>query len=122
MSVLMSFFKKSFIVNIILILLAISVSYSAARMVRDVFVVRTESKEITQKIEELTRKKQELELALAEIQTKEAVEREAKARLNLKKSGEEVVVVVPEKKISVSQDPPVSFWSRFMSLFTSLFP
>lgn len=100
-----------------LILLAISVSYSAARMVRDVFIVRTESKEVVKKIEELTRKKQELELALAEIQTKEAIEREAKARLNLKNPGEEVVVVVPEKKVSAPQDSPVSFWSRLISLF-----
>ena len=113
----MSFFKKSIIINIILILLAMSVSYRAARMVGDIFTVRTKSKEITKKIEELTHKKQELELALAEIQTKEAVEREAKSRLNLKKQGEEVVVVVPEKKGSVPQDHPVSFWSRFISLF-----
>ena len=109
--------KKSFIINLILILLAMSVSYSAVRMVRNLFMVRTESKEITKKIEELKRKKQELELALAEIQTKEAVEREAKIRFNLKNPGEEVVVVVPEKKISVPQELPVSFWSTFMSLF-----
>lgn len=80
-------------------------------------MARTESEETTKKIDGLKRKKQELEAALAEIQTKEAVEREAKARLNLKKPGEEVVVVVPEKKINAPQPVPVNVWSRFMLLF-----
>ena len=98
-------------------MLAISLSYSATRMVRSVLKVQTESEEMTRKIEDLERKKKELELAIAEIQTREAVEREAKTRLNLKKPGEEVVVVVPEKKVSASQAPPTSFWSKFISLF-----
>lgn len=113
----MSFFKKPIIINMILILLAISVSYSAVRMVRNVVMVRTQSEEITKKIEDLKHKKQELELTLAEIQTREVVEREAKTRLNLKKPGEEVVVVVPEKKMNVLQESPISLWSKFISLF-----
>lgn len=100
-----------------LILLAISISYSAIRMVRSVLMVRAQSEEITKKIGELQYKKQQLEAALVEIQTQEAIEREAKARLNLKKPGEEVVVVVPEKKISAPQPEPVRFWSRVMLLF-----
>lgn len=113
----MSYIKKTFIINIILISFAIIASYSAAHMVRNAFVMRKQSAEMTKKIEELQQKKQRLEAAVAEIQTKEAVEREAKARLNLKKPGEEVVVVVPEKKTSMPQVGPINFWSRFMLLF-----
>lgn len=113
--------KKLFIINSILILLAISVSYSALRMIRNVFIIRATSEGMTKKIEELQHKKQELELALAEIQTGEAIEREAKTRLNFKKPGEEVVVVVPEKQLSMPQKPFVSFWQKFFSSFISLF-
>lgn len=109
--------KKSFIINIVLLSLAIIISYSATRMVRNAFVMQTQSAEMTKKIEELKEKKEQLTAALAEIQTKEAVEREGKARMNLKKPGEEVVVVVPEKKTNVPIGQPMSFWSRFISLF-----
>lgn len=113
----MSYFKKPFIINIVLILVAVIASYSAARMVRSAFIMHAQSAEMAKKIEDLKGKKQQLEGAIAEIQTKEAVEREAKARLNLKKPGEEVVVVVPPKKSDLPAEKPASFWSAFMSFF-----
>ena len=113
----MPYFKKSFILNIVFILVAVIASYSAARMVRSAFIMHAQSAEMTKRIEELKAKKQQLEATIAEIQTKEAVEREAKARLNLKNPGEEVVVVVPPKKEDLPVEKPASFWSKFMSLF-----
>jgi len=113
----MPYIKKSFIINIGLILLAIAVSYSAARMVRNAFIMRTQSAEMTKKIEELKQKKWELEAALAQIQTKEAVEREGKARMNLKKPGEDVVVVVPEKKTNTPIEQSKGFWATVISFF-----
>ena len=109
--------KKSFVVNIALILIAVAISYNAARMVRDALDMRTQSADMTQRIEQLKVKKQELEVLLTELQTKEAVEREAKERLNLKKPGEQVVVVVPEKKDSSPAEQPMSLWEKFMSFF-----
>ena len=73
---------------------------------------------MTQKIEQLKAKKRELETALTEIQTKEAVEREAKERLNLKNPGEQVVVIVPEKKDNQSEEQSMSFWAKFKSFFS----
>lgn len=113
----MSYLKRSLIINILLVVVAIVVSYSASRMVRDVFVLREQSAEITQKIEELTKKKRELEIYLAEIQTKEAIEREAKNRLNLKKPGEEVVVIVPEKKETATVAESQNWWTRIKRFF-----
>ena len=109
--------KKSFVINIVLILIAAVVSYSAARMARNALNMRTQSADMTEKIEELKVKKQELEAQLAELQTKEAVEREAKERLNLKKPGEQVVVVVPEKKETPPLEQPMSFWEKIKSFF-----
>lgn len=101
----------------LLVTVAAGISYSASRMVRDAFVLREQSAEITQKIEELTKKKHELETYLAEIQTKEAIEREAKSRLNLKKPGEKVVVVVPEKKETAIVAEPQNWWTKIKRFF-----
>ena len=109
---------KSLIVNILLVVIAVAVSYSAARMVRDALVVRRESSMNNAKIEELKKKKQELEQYLAELQTKEAMEREAKERLNLKKIGEKVVVIVPDKmKDAIQGVSSEGFWGRITSFF-----
>ena len=112
--------KKSFVINIVLILIAAGVSYSAARMVRNALNMRAQSADMTQKIEQLKVKKQELEALLTELQTKEAVEREAKERLNLKKPGEQVVVVVPEKKDRSLPERPMGLWEKFISFFKGL--
>ena len=113
----MSQSKKQIAINSFLIVVAMIASYSAARMVRNSIVTRTQSEEMTKKIEELKAKKVELEAQLQEIQTKSAVEREAKERLNMKNPGEEVVVVVPEKKDATGQEAPQSLWTKFKSMF-----
>lgn len=117
----MRYLKKSILVNVALIGLAMVVSYNAARMVRNAIVLRAQSADMTKKIEELRLKKQELEAELVQIQTKEATEREAKERLNMKKSGEEVVVVVPEKKDNIVTASPSAIWNTMREKITSFF-
>ncbi len=113
----MKYIHKPLIVNIILISVAVMVSYNAARMVRNAVFARTQSADMIKKIQELEGKKRELEMELAEIQTHEAIEREAKDRLNLKNPGEEVVVVVPQKEDTASSASPKSFWYTIRSFF-----
>ena len=113
----MVYAKKSLIVNIALILVALAASYHAVRMVHNAMVMRIRSSETTQKIEQLKLEKKELEAQIMELQTKEAIEREAKERLNLKNPGEQVVVIVPEKKDNPSPSPNVSLWEKFKSFF-----
>lgn len=109
---------KSLALNSLLIVIAMIASYSASRMGYRVFFARQHSAEMAQKIEELRKTKKELEDQIAEIQTKEAVEREAKERLNLKKPGEEVVVVVPQKEEEEKlKEKPHSFWEKIMLFF-----
>lgn len=109
---------KTLAVNIVLIIICVAISYSASRMVRNAFTTKTQSAEMIAKIEELKETKQKLEARLTELQTKEAVEREAKERLNLKKPGEEVVVVIPEKKDVATTTPPQTFWEKITSFFS----
>ena len=113
----MTYFKKSLVINVLLVCVAVGASYRAARMIHDAVVLRHQSADVTQKIEELKKKKQELEAYLAEIHTKEAVEREAKSRLNLKKPGEEVVVIIPEQKDTAVAGQSLGFWDKIKSFF-----
>lgn len=89
-------------------------------MIRQAVVLRQEAKNAERKVEELTRKKAELEAYLAELQTPEAVEREAKERLNLKKKGEEVVVVVPKDEKEDASVVSVTFWQKIKSFFAGI--
>ena len=114
----MAYLKASFIINIVLILVVAMISFSAVRIVRNVLMTREQSAEMTQKIEQLKERKQELEATLTELQTKEAAEREAKERLNLKNPGEQVVVVVPEKKDDSTVPQPTDFWAKLKLFFT----
>lgn len=68
-------------------------------MVEGVWRLRKELQSAEEKLAQLLQKNKELEGKLAELDTKEGVEREAKERLNLKNTGESVVVLVPEKDV-----------------------
>ncbi|MDP3729230.1 MAG: septum formation initiator family protein [bacterium] len=82
--------------NSLLFLVAVFLSTAAYRSVHQSFQFKGETEENKKKIEELLGKKEELELRLAGLQTQEAKERSAKERFNLKKTGEEVVIVLPD--------------------------
>lgn len=77
------------------------------------------SKETTvaeNKIAALKEKNQALQAKIVELDTPQAVEREAKDHLNLKMSGEEVVVVVPEQDQALPSAPH-RFWDFIKKLF-----
>ena len=97
--------KQSLLLNFILVVVAVFVAYASYNMLRQAIELSRSVKNDRRKIQELTRKKSELQAYLAELETPEAIEREAKERLNLKLSGEEVVVVVPPKNIAVAEQP-----------------
>ena len=113
--------QQSTVFSIIIVILAVFLGINAYRTVRQSFALQEEVVRERGKIEELRRKKAEIEANLAELQTKGAIEREAKSRLNLKLPGEEVVVVVPEKKEEVvSTSSPRGFWERIRQRFKFL--
>jgi len=113
--------KNSFLITIILCIVAVGVSIGAFRLVMHTLGLRGEYTVNQEKIAALTKQKQELEARLEELTVPAALEREAKARLNLKLPGEEVVVVVPEEKATTSLDISSGVWGRAILFFKKLF-
>lgn len=87
----------SIVVNLCFLFLLTLVGVGTYRLVGQAHAILREEKDSQKRIHELVIKKNELEAALAELQTPEGIEKEAKKRLNLKLPGESVVVVPPEK-------------------------
>lgn len=75
-----------------------------------------ERKRLEAELASLQQKKAELEAGLSRFQSEAYLEREAKRRLNLKKPGERVVIVVPEEKKEATTTSP-SFWQGVRAAF-----
>lgn len=108
--------KDSLIFNILLVLLLIMVGYSAYRMVEQALILWKEREATEKRIAELTAQKQKLETDLAGLSAPAAIERKAKERFNLKRPGEEVVVVVEGEKKEKSATSSPTLWQRIGSL------
>ena len=111
--------KNSVSLNILFICLAAVVTIGATRITRETIVLRREAREGEEKIAALAARTAELEARIAELETPEAVEREAKEKLNLKKRGETVVVVVPESRDQKNPERP-GFWGSIVSFFSEM--
>lgn len=112
--------KNSIWLNILLLAAAGFFAYHAFFMVRDAVLLKQEERARAEEIDKVLKKKAELEAYLREIETKEAVVREAKERFNLKLPGEKVVVVVPDdvrETEAEAREPTASLWERVKSLF-----
>ena len=109
--------KNSLPINILIGICALAICIGAYRLVAETFGLRQEYEANQKKIEELKKKKEELEARLIELKNPAVVEREAKERLNLKRPGEEVVVVVPENIATTSAATSSKVWQRITSFF-----
>lgn len=103
-SQLRNFIQKSLLSHLVFLLVVAGVGYGTFNITRHALSLSQESAKLREQAEELKRQKANLQARLRELETHEAVEREAKDRLNLKIPGEEVVVVVPEKKEGVREE------------------
>ncbi len=81
---------------------------SATRIVIRERAILRERRALEERVRALEEERSRLEAAIRELGSPQAVERAAKERLNLKQSGEEVVVVVPEERATVP--PPRESW------------
>lgn len=114
--------KNSLALNVLLLIAAGAVGIGAVRMARQTLALRAELAAAEARLEEVKRGQAELAARLAELDTPEAVEREAKAKLNLKKPGEEVVVVVPPEAPAGPQPPSPTWRQRVKQFFISPLP
>lgn len=110
------FVKNSLLVNILLLIVAAVVGYSSFSMVRFALGLYKESSDGEAKIRDLSAKETDLEVRTSEFKTPSSLEREAKEHLNLKRQGEEVVVVLPEKN-SGAATTSSGVWERIINFF-----
>lgn len=75
------------------------------------YVLYEERKKLELELASLQKRKAEFEEGLSRFQSDAYLEREAKRRLNLKKSGEQVIIIIPEEKNEPAATIP-SFWKR----------
>ena len=87
---------------ILLALVVIGLGVSATRVGRRAWEIHRERQAIASKIQSLQAEQRRLEAAIEALSSEEAVERQAKEKLNLKQPGEEVVVVVPEHRAATT--------------------
>lgn len=113
---------NSFVFNFLLLVLMLIVGYGSYKTVQQAFDLNQESEQNKAKVEELLRQKQELEQKIAGLKNEEAVERAAKERFNLKKTGEEVVVVMPDKKPVEDNAEHPGLWSKIKDFFQKIWP
>lgn len=73
---------------------------------------------LKKEIAELEKKNEEMQTGLSQKGEEGYLEKEARERLNLKKPGEEVVVVVPPKESEETQETK-NFWERWWDIIKS---
>lgn len=112
--------KTSLPVNILIAIGAVGALVGLAGIGREVFTLRQEYRATQAKIAALRSERARLSARLAELETPEAIEREAKEKLNLKRKGEQVVVVVPDD-VPPATSSSASWWSRVKIFFAGMF-
>lgn len=95
---------KSPVTFIVAVLLFMAVVSHVWGMTGRFFSLYGEKRALEEKISELQKKNEVLKTEIDYTRTGGFLEREGKARLNLKKSGEEVAVIVEDKEIVRSEN------------------
>jgi len=76
---------------------------------------------LKKEIEELEKKNRELQAGLSQLEGEAYLEKEARERLNLKKPGENVVVVLPPKEGEEKPEKSKNFWEKIWETIKSKF-
>ena len=109
---------RSPIIVIISLILALVIMYNAAQLFVRARIVRHDAATLQKKITDLNSEKAIIEKEIAQSQSPEVIEKLAKENLNLKKSGEEVAVIIPLSTSTKGQlVDSGSLWNRMKSFF-----
>jgi cell division protein FtsL len=106
---------KYIVINVVLLALVAVVTFSAARMVRQAWDVRGETRELNRELTRLKSERRMLEARINALSLPGTIERKAKERLNLRHKGEEVVVVLPPASSTTQTAPAVPWWKRILA-------
>ena len=96
------------------------VLYQFGGMTSRFITLYKEEKGFEKRIAELREKNEAMKKEIEYTETDGFLEREGKSRLNLKKPGEEVVVIVEENTPPSEGAPPRGFWERLFGAFVSV--
>ena len=113
--------KNSLPLNILIAFGAIGVLSGLWKIAAESNSLEAELRATGAKLDALRVEKSQLSARLAELETPEAIERQAKEKLNLKMKGEMVVVVVPERVSDEATSTPQTFWIRVKTFFGHMF-
>lgn len=116
--------KRLFLIGV-LVLIAGFFLNGVVELHKKLALIKAEQAKKQAELQKLIQERERLEKEIAFLQSQSALEREAKARLNFKKPGEEVVIVVPDEKPALQAIASVpytpTFWERVREFFTKLF-
>jgi len=113
--------KTSLPLNILIGVGALAALSGLFGIMRETIGLQAEYAATMAKIEALRSERARLSARVADLETPEAIEREAKEKLNLKKKGETVVVVVPERPHIQATATPMTWWGGIKNLFARMF-
>lgn len=105
----------------LLFIAAVLLSASAIRIFIRASAIRGEQNALEDQIKKIEAENARLKESLRQTDSREAVERMAKEKLNLKQPGEEVVVVMPDAAAATSSPSRGGAFSRFLPAFLSQF-
>jgi len=111
--------KTSLPVHILMAAGVAAIASGLLGIARETIALRAEYAATKAKIEALRGERARLSAQIAELETPEAAEREAKEKLNLKKKGERVVVVVPDQPPQEPQ-PAAGRWQKMRGFLLHL--
>ena len=112
--------KNSLPLNILIAFGAIGILSGLWKIAAESRSLEAEVRVTGAKLDALRVKKSQLSTRLAELETPEAIERQAKEKLNLKMKGETVVVVVPERQSDQATSTPLTLWEKIKSFFGNM--
>lgn len=106
--------------NIVFAVLAAACLAGALSLIRSAAQVLRDSAAARARFADLTAEKERLEEEIYERTQESAIRYQAKARLNLKNPGEEVVIVVSEDEPADTAEPS-DFWQKIREFFSKMF-
>jgi cell division protein FtsB len=114
-------FFASRAVVVVLFLLVVSMGLATFRALMQSWEVERERQAIASRVEDLIRKKGSLSDKLDDLETGKGIEREARERLNLRRPGEELVIIQDHKKPDADRLATSSPASGLKNFFYKLF-
>jgi cell division protein FtsB len=104
-----------------LMLLVIGMTIASFRVLERGKEAKKAEEALKAEVAALQQRKEDLTREQKDLASGSGIEREAREKLNFRKPGEQVVIIVPDKSPTPNPEPPKSMkdklWEKFMSLF-----